>query len=78
MPFHPSALARLAKISTILGPETICLMVDHASQLDALPSWFEISPHPPLVFLKIDVGYHRAGRKSEPAPVAQSHVFLNP
>ncbi|KAK0748293.1 putative serine dehydratase domain-containing protein [Apiosordaria backusii] len=61
-PLFPSALPRLADISAQLGPGSISLMIDHPSQLVSASAIAQ-SPgaHPPLLFIKIDGGYHRAG-----------------
>jgi D-serine deaminase-like pyridoxal phosphate-dependent protein len=47
-------------------------MIDHESQLSYLSELFSISGHPPLVFLKIDTGYHRAG--VEPSSPAMTSI----
>lgn len=62
-PLYPSAVPRLAAISTVLGPGALSVMIDNPEQvalLDALTSQSggQVKPH---VFLKIDVAYHRAG-----------------
>lgn len=57
-PVFPSALPRLAALSSTLGPTaSLSLLIDHPSQLPLLRQL----PHPPLVFLKIDAGTARAG-----------------
>lgn len=60
-PITPSAVPRLAQISRSLGPLGLSLMVDHVSQLPSISALFEQSNVPPSVFLKIDMGGHRAG-----------------
>ncbi|KAK0631963.1 putative serine dehydratase domain-containing protein [Immersiella caudata] len=68
-PLFPSAIPRLARISSTLGPSSLSLMIDHPSQLAAATTLTSHpTPHPPLLFLKIDAGYGRAGiRPTSPA-----------
>ncbi|KAK4177726.1 putative serine dehydratase domain-containing protein [Triangularia setosa] len=66
-PLFPSAVPRLANLSAQLGPDSISLMIDHPSQLISASAIAHITgAYPPLVFIKIDGGYHRAG--VEPSP----------
>lgn len=52
----------MAAISTALGAGSISVMLDHPDQVSLLAELTSKgSGHPPLVFLKIDVAYHRAG-----------------
>lgn len=60
-PLHPSAVPRLATVSKDLGPSGLSIMVDHPQQLEYANSLATASGHAPLVFIKIDGGYHRAG-----------------
>ncbi|KXX74943.1 D-serine dehydratase [Madurella mycetomatis] len=61
-PLFPSAVPRLAALASHLGPQSLSLMVDHPSQLPCVAA-IASSPasHPPLIFVKIDAGYGRAG-----------------
>ncbi|KAK4194863.1 putative serine dehydratase domain-containing protein [Triangularia verruculosa] len=71
-PLFPSAVSRLADLSAQLGPDSISLMVDHPKQLESASAIAHTTgAYPPLVFIKIDGGYHRAG--VEPSP-----TFINP
>ncbi|KAF2089039.1 hypothetical protein K490DRAFT_64249 [Saccharata proteae CBS 121410] len=56
LPVRPGALPELAKISEQV---TVQLMVDHESQIDALEAFD--SSHRWPIFIKIDMGTHRAG-----------------
>lgn len=60
-PIYASSVDRLAAISAQLGPDGLTVMVDHPEQIKHLTSLASKSGNPPLVFLKIDVGSHRAG-----------------
>ncbi|KAK0115638.1 hypothetical protein ONS96_014085 [Cadophora gregata f. sp. sojae] len=60
-PITPSAVERLALISEALGPRGLSLMVDHPDQLPNVTALHELSGNAPSVFLKIDMGGHRAG-----------------
>ena len=62
IPIAKSAIPRLAAVARILGPDSISLFIDHPDHvrmLEAIPqdSWPGRIP----VFIKIDIGYHRAG-----------------
>jgi D-serine ammonia-lyase len=57
MPLPISIAPRLAALSRSLGVGTISIMIDSPAQLLALPTF----PFPPMIFLKLDTGYHRAG-----------------
>ncbi|KAH3184071.1 hypothetical protein KXW84_004407 [Aspergillus fumigatus] len=63
IPIYPSALPQLAALSSKLK---IVLMVDNEAQIDALESFAQstgrTAPWP--VFIKVDVGSHRAGLES--------------
>lgn len=65
VPLGPSQSKRLGSLGKRLGPGSIAAMVDDVGQLAALKGVREISGFPPAVFVKIDTGYHRAGRKPE-------------
>ncbi|AEO70517.1 uncharacterized protein THITE_2056590 [Thermothielavioides terrestris NRRL 8126] len=64
-PLLPTAIPRLAALTADLGPDTLTLMIDHPSQLTALTTFTTTAtttiPHRPLIFLKIDTSYGRAG-----------------
>ncbi|KAL2063758.1 hypothetical protein VTL71DRAFT_5563 [Oculimacula yallundae] len=60
-PITPSAVQRLALISKALGPKSLSLMVDHLDQLPNVIALHELSGNAPSIFLKIDMGGHRAG-----------------
>lgn len=62
IPIAKSAIPRLGAVARILGAESISLFVDHpdhAKMLEAIPE--ETWPGRIPVFVKIDIGYHRAG-----------------
>jgi D-serine deaminase-like pyridoxal phosphate-dependent protein len=61
MPLPLSQVNRLASAGRYLGGGSIVLMIDHASQLSALSSFYAQAGFPASVFLKVDTGYHRAG-----------------
>ncbi|TGO49145.1 hypothetical protein BCON_0219g00040 [Botryotinia convoluta] len=60
-PLTSGVVDRLSKVSTALGPNGISLMIDHPSQLRSVAAIHEKTNIPPLVFIKIDMGGHRAG-----------------
>ncbi|KAK2598535.1 hypothetical protein N8I77_011942 [Diaporthe amygdali] len=61
-PLYPSAVPRLAAISQDLGLEAVSVMIDNPDQVPLLAAFKSQSGgNKPLVFLKIDVKYHRAG-----------------
>ncbi|KAK4648035.1 uncharacterized protein QC761_106570 [Podospora bellae-mahoneyi] len=67
-PLFPSAASRLADLSAQLGPDSISLMIDHPDQLvSAATIAHTTGAYPPLVFIKIDGGYHRAGVQPSPS-----------
>ena len=61
IPLPPSQVSRLAVVGRQLGPRSISILVDHASQLDGITRFFEEAGFPAGVYLKVDTGYHRAG-----------------
>lgn len=61
LPLPPSNVERLAAISTALGADGLSLLVDHPGQLSSVCRIQELSGHPPHVYIKIDMGGHRAG-----------------
>jgi D-serine deaminase-like pyridoxal phosphate-dependent protein len=61
MPLPLSQVDRLASLGRQLGAGSIVLMVDHASQLPPLRSFYDQAGVSAGVFLKVDTGYHRAG-----------------
>jgi D-serine ammonia-lyase len=60
-PLHASSIPRLAKLSAALGPGAVSVMIDHIDQMPYLEALSGKSGVSPLVFLKIDMGYGRAG-----------------
>ena len=61
MPLPLSQVDRLANLGRQLGAGSIALMVDHASQLPPIRSFYDQAGSPAGIFLKVDTGYHRAG-----------------
>lgn len=61
VPLPPSQISRLASLAKQLRPDSITLMIDHASQLVPLQTFHNITGFPAGAFLKVDTGYHRAG-----------------
>ncbi|KAH6900617.1 putative serine dehydratase domain-containing protein [Thelonectria olida] len=60
-PLFPSAVDRLSHVSTQLGAGGLSLMIDHPDQLPYVTAIHEKSGFTPLVFMKVDMGYQRAG-----------------
>lgn len=60
-PLFPTAVDRLAKVSTYLGPGGLSLMIDHPDQLPHVEAIRAKSGLLPLVYMKVDMGYKRAG-----------------
>ena len=54
-------MERLAIVSKDLGPRGLSLMIDHPAQLACVKQIAAESGHPPMVFMKVDMGYRRAG-----------------
>ncbi|KKY25373.1 putative alanine racemase domain protein [Phaeomoniella chlamydospora] len=61
VPLGPSQVDRLGRIATILGPDSVSVMIDDPQQLASLTKFKEIAGFPACIFLKVDTGYHRAG-----------------
>ncbi|KAH8879248.1 hypothetical protein GQ53DRAFT_849744 [Thozetella sp. PMI_491] len=61
IPIPQSQVDRLAAVGRQLGPGTISVLIDHASQLGHLGRFFAQAGFAAGVYLKIDTGYHRAG-----------------
>jgi D-serine deaminase-like pyridoxal phosphate-dependent protein len=61
IPLPSSQVDRLAAIGRQLGPGSISVLVDDASQLDHIIRFFTQAGFAAGVFVKIDTGYHRAG-----------------
>lgn len=72
VPIGPSQVTRLAAVASQLGPGSIALMIDHASQLEALKLFKRQAGFAARVFLKTDCGYHRAGL----GPLSQEMIDL--
>jgi D-serine deaminase-like pyridoxal phosphate-dependent protein len=60
-PTPPSGVARLAAVSRQLGPGGLSLLVDHPDQLPSVYTIKELSGNLPQIYIKIDMGYGRAG-----------------
>ncbi|QSZ29585.1 hypothetical protein DSL72_004101 [Monilinia vaccinii-corymbosi] len=60
-PLTSGVVDRLSKVSTALGPNGLSLMIDHPSQLRSVAAIHTKTNIPPLIFIKIDMGDHRAG-----------------
>ena len=76
-PIYPSSIDRLAALSSQLGPNGLTVMVDHIDQIKLLTLLASKSGHPPLVFLKINIGSNRAGVPPDtPACVALVRELL--
>ncbi|KAL1894780.1 hypothetical protein Cpir12675_003521 [Ceratocystis pirilliformis] len=73
-PLYASAVPRLAAFCKTVGPKSLALMVDHTSQLDHVRQIRHLSGHPPLVYIKVDGSYHRAG---VPLPSTQATVLIS-
>ncbi|TVY32368.1 D-serine dehydratase, partial [Lachnellula subtilissima] len=56
-PITPSTVPRLTSIAAALGPHALSLLIDHPAQLLSVSS----IPTPTSLFIKIDMGGHRAG-----------------
>lgn len=61
IPFHPSLTERLAHLGKKLGRESISVLVDNESQLEAARAFKDMAGFQIKVFVKIDTSYHRAG-----------------
>ncbi|KAK6443634.1 hypothetical protein LTR95_000461 [Oleoguttula sp. CCFEE 5521] len=62
LPVSASSIPRLAKVVRELGENTVSLFVDHKVQVSLLDSVADDTwPGKISVFVKVDVGYHRAG-----------------
>ncbi|KAK3309928.1 putative serine dehydratase domain-containing protein [Chaetomium strumarium] len=66
-PLFPTAVDRLAAFTAALGGDSLSVMIDHPSQLQPLAAITRASTHRPLVFLKIDTSYGRAGVAPPPS-----------
>ena len=61
IPLPPSQTERLAQLGKKLGTESISVLVDNTSQLQAAREFKAMAGFRLKVFVKIDTGYHRAG-----------------
>lgn len=61
LPPGPSAIGSLSNLATELGPGGLSLLIDHVNQLSVIEQVHEKSGVKPLIFIKIDMGGHRAG-----------------
>jgi D-serine ammonia-lyase len=62
VPLGPSQSARLGAVGMRLGHGSIAAMIDDVGQLATLSVVRDVAGFPPEVLIKIDTGYHRAGR----------------
>lgn len=62
VPLGPSQGERLGTVGKRLGDGSIAAMIDDLGQLPALTVVKHFAGFAPAVFVKIDTGYHRAGR----------------
>jgi D-serine ammonia-lyase len=60
-PTPPSGVSRLAAVSRQLGPGGLSLLIDHPDQLSSIYRIKEQSGNLPQIYIKIDMGYGRAG-----------------
>jgi D-serine ammonia-lyase len=60
-PIPPSAITRLVGVSKQLGLGGLSLLVDHPDQLPSVYKIQELSGNLPQIYIKIDMGYGRAG-----------------
>jgi D-serine ammonia-lyase len=63
VPLGPSQSKRLGAVGKELGSGSITAMIDDVDQLPALETVRKVAGSPPSIFVKIDTGYHRAGRE---------------
>lgn len=61
IPLPPSRIERLAQLGKKLGSESISVLVDNESQVQAAGAFKDMAGFQLRVFVKIDTGYHRAG-----------------
>ncbi|KAM0651262.1 hypothetical protein ACHAO3_003771 [Verticillium nonalfalfae] len=61
IPLPPSRAAALAVLGQRIGPGSVSVMIDHASQLTAVERFYELAGFPAGIYVKVDTGYHRAG-----------------
>ncbi|KUJ24645.1 uncharacterized protein LY89DRAFT_605405 [Mollisia scopiformis] len=70
-PVTPSAVERLSLITKALGSGGLSLMIDHPAQLSSAVAIYKSSSIAPQIFLKIDMGTHRAGVPPQTEACAQ-------
>jgi hypothetical protein len=79
-PIPPSSESTIHRLSTLakgLGPHGLSVMIDHPAQIPALESIHSHSGSAPDVFLKIDMGGHRAGvEPNSPGCASLIHSLL--
>ena len=61
LPLPPSQVQRLALLGKRLGAGSVSVLVDHADQLIHLQRFRDVAGFSVGIFVKIDIGYHRAG-----------------
>ncbi|KAJ6789816.1 hypothetical protein PWT90_04507 [Aphanocladium album] len=62
VPLAQSSITRLAAISRKMAGAALSFLVDHPDQVDDLVKYCKLTANRPTVYLKVDTGYHRAGR----------------
>ncbi|KAG7133329.1 D-serine dehydratase like protein [Verticillium longisporum] len=61
IPLPPSRAAALAALGQRIGPGSVSVMIDHASQLAAVERFHALAGFSAGIYVKVDTGYHRAG-----------------
>lgn len=61
LPLPPSQVERLALLGKRLGAGSISVLIDHADQLSHLQGFRDAAGFSIGIFVKVDIGYHRAG-----------------
>ncbi|KAL2044887.1 hypothetical protein N7G274_002662 [Stereocaulon virgatum] len=61
VPLAPSQIHRLAMLRNKIGPHSVSVLVDNSSQLGSAHIFKQATGVALQVFVKVDLGYHRAG-----------------
>ena len=61
VPLAPSLVPRLAEVAKQLGEGCVGCIIDHEAQISGLARFRSMTGFPAQVFIKVDVGYGRAG-----------------